>query len=109
MVSNQFVELKGNVFKKFDENNLFQMSSSGNYCHFVITITSMVLDIRERFHYIVLLLIVMIRNLAQFQWDLGELVTVLFLLGTTFHCRSFTDTIAFIGYNTNIRSICRLD
>ena len=29
MVSNQFVELKGSVFKKFDTNNLFQMSCSG--------------------------------------------------------------------------------
>lgn len=29
LVSNQFVELKGNVFRKFDVNNLFQMSSSG--------------------------------------------------------------------------------
>ena len=29
MVSNQFVELKGNVFKKFDDRNLFQMSCSG--------------------------------------------------------------------------------
>jgi hypothetical protein len=63
MVSNQFVELKGNVFRKFDVNNLFQMSSS---------------DIRERFHYIVLLSIVMIRNLAQFQWDIGKEVPDIF-------------------------------
>ena len=29
MVSNNFVELKGSVFKKFETNNLFQMSCSG--------------------------------------------------------------------------------
>ena len=29
MVSNNFVELKGSVFKKFEINNLFQMSCSG--------------------------------------------------------------------------------
>lgn len=32
MVSNNFVELKGSVFKKFEINNLFQMSCSGKYC-----------------------------------------------------------------------------
>jgi hypothetical protein len=54
MVSNNFVELKGSVFKKFERNNLFQMSCS---------------DIRERFHYVVLLMLVSVRNLAQFNWD----------------------------------------
>ena len=29
MISNNFVELKGSVFKKFETNNLFQMSCSG--------------------------------------------------------------------------------
>ena len=28
-VSLQFVEIKGSVFKKFEKNNLFQMSNSG--------------------------------------------------------------------------------
>ena len=31
MVSNQFVELKGSVFKKFDVKNVFQMSCSGEF------------------------------------------------------------------------------
>lgn len=31
MVSNNFVELKGSVFKKFETNNLFQMACSGKY------------------------------------------------------------------------------
>lgn len=29
MMSNNFVEIKGSVFKKFEKNNLFQMSNSG--------------------------------------------------------------------------------
>ena len=29
LVSNQFVELKGSVFKKFEKENLFQISCSG--------------------------------------------------------------------------------
>ena len=28
-ISQQFVEIKGSVFKKFEKNNLFQMSNSG--------------------------------------------------------------------------------
>ena len=35
--------------------------------HFFLT------DIRERFHYFILLSIVMMRNLAQFQWNLGRI------------------------------------
>lgn len=27
----QFVEIKGSVFKKFEKNNLFQMSNSGKF------------------------------------------------------------------------------
>jgi hypothetical protein len=52
----QFIELKGNVFKKFDRNNLFQMSCS---------------DVRERFHYAILLFMVGVRNMAEFNWDSG--------------------------------------
>ncbi|KAI8512546.1 Transmembrane anterior posterior transformation protein 1 [Branchiostoma belcheri] len=54
MMSNNFVELKGSVFKKFAKNNLFQMSCS---------------DIRERFHYHVLLYIVVMRNMTEFNWS----------------------------------------
>nr|XP_020476408.1 transmembrane anterior posterior transformation protein 1 homolog [Monopterus albus] len=31
MMSNNFVEIKGSVFKKFEKNNLFQMSNSGKW------------------------------------------------------------------------------
>ena len=33
MMSNNFVELKGSVFKKFEINNLFQISCSGEWIH----------------------------------------------------------------------------
>lgn len=54
MMSNNFVEIKGSVFKKFEKNNLFQMSNS---------------DIKERFTNCVLLLIVCLRNMEQFSWN----------------------------------------
>ncbi|XP_075786802.1 transmembrane anterior posterior transformation protein 1 homolog isoform X3 [Pelodiscus sinensis] len=50
----EFVEIKGSVFKKFEKNNLFQMSNS---------------DIKERFTNYVLLLIVCLRNMEQFSWN----------------------------------------
>ncbi|KAJ3587525.1 hypothetical protein NHX12_011122 [Muraenolepis orangiensis] len=53
MMSNNFVEIKGSVFKKFEKNNLFQMSNS---------------DIKERFTHYILLLIVCLRNMEQFSW-----------------------------------------
>uniref|UniRef100_A0A3Q3VUI1 Uncharacterized protein n=1 Tax=Mola mola TaxID=94237 RepID=A0A3Q3VUI1_MOLML len=53
MMSSNFVEIKGSVFKKFGKNNLFQMSNS---------------DIKERFTNYVLLLIVCLRNMEQFAW-----------------------------------------
>uniref|UniRef100_A0A8C6WYJ6 Transmembrane anterior posterior transformation 1a n=1 Tax=Neogobius melanostomus TaxID=47308 RepID=A0A8C6WYJ6_9GOBI len=58
MMSNNFVEIKGNVFKKIGKQNLFQMSNS---------------DIKERFTSYILLLIVVLRNMEQFAWNLGHL------------------------------------
>jgi hypothetical protein len=62
------VELKGSVFKKFEKNNLFQMSCS---------------DVRERFHLMFLLAIVVIRNLTEFAWNLGNDVIILMLKGNS--------------------------
>ncbi|XP_056265971.1 transmembrane anterior posterior transformation protein 1 homolog [Pseudoliparis swirei] len=58
MMSNNFVEIKGSVFKKFEKNNLFQMSNS---------------DIKERFTHYILLLIVCLRNMEQFSWNTDHL------------------------------------
>ncbi|XP_014278395.1 protein TAPT1 homolog isoform X2 [Halyomorpha halys] len=53
MMSNNFVELKGSVFKKFDKNNLFQVSCS---------------DVRERFHLFILLFIVVLQTMKEYAW-----------------------------------------
>uniref|UniRef100_A0A1B6C086 Protein TAPT1 homolog n=1 Tax=Clastoptera arizonana TaxID=38151 RepID=A0A1B6C086_9HEMI len=53
MISNNFVELKGSVFKKFDKNNLFQVACS---------------DVRERFHLFVLLSIVVLQTMKEYAW-----------------------------------------
>ena len=64
----QFVELKGSVFKKFDKNNLFQVSCS---------------DVRERFHLFSLLFIVVVQTMKEYGWKEGKkliLVTVCIFL-----------------------------
>ncbi|XP_037545875.1 transmembrane anterior posterior transformation protein 1 homolog [Nematolebias whitei] len=61
MMSNNFVEIKGSVFKKFEKNNLFQMSNS---------------DIKERFTNCILLLIVCLRNMEQFSWNPDHLLVL---------------------------------
>nr|CAD7573364.1 unnamed protein product [Timema californicum] len=53
ILTHQFVELKGSVFKKFDKNNLFQVSCS---------------DVRERFHLSVLLFIVVLQTMKEYSW-----------------------------------------
>lgn len=47
------MELKGSVFKKFDKNNLFQVSCS---------------DVRERFHLVILLFIVVLQTMKEYSW-----------------------------------------
>jgi hypothetical protein len=42
MMSNNFVELKGSVFKKFDKNNLFQVSESLRPYHMLISVSFLV-------------------------------------------------------------------
>jgi len=53
MMSNNFVELKGSVFKKFDKNNFFQVSCS---------------DVRERFHLFTLLFVVVVQTMKEYGW-----------------------------------------
>ncbi|KAI9501780.1 eukaryotic membrane protein family-domain-containing protein [Coemansia spiralis] len=50
LISNQFVEIKSNVFKKWEKEMLFQISCA---------------DIVERFQHIVFLFIIILRNLAE--------------------------------------------
>lgn len=37
LVSNQFVEIKGSVFKKFEKDNLFQITCAGESRRFALT------------------------------------------------------------------------
>ncbi|XP_039258882.2 transmembrane anterior posterior transformation protein 1 homolog [Styela clava] len=62
MMANNFVEIKGTVFKKYDKNNLFQISCS---------------DVRERFHYYALLFVVLLRNMQQYSWSSDHLAEIL--------------------------------
>lgn len=62
MMSNNFVELKGSVFKKFDKNNLFQLTCS---------------DVRERFHLSILLVIVMIQTMREYNWKSEQFLIML--------------------------------
>ncbi|XP_035213401.1 transmembrane anterior posterior transformation protein 1 homolog [Stegodyphus dumicola] len=62
MLSNNFVELKSMVFKKFEKNNLFQMSCS---------------DVRERFHYLILLFIVIIQTMKEYNWSYDQFMVLL--------------------------------
>ncbi|RNA18983.1 transmembrane anterior posterior transformation 1 -like protein [Brachionus plicatilis] len=76
MMSNNFVELKGSVFKKFDKNNVFQMSCS---------------DVKERFQYLILLLTVLIRNMAEFEWQIEQLFEFFPIMCTIFIFEFFID------------------
>lgn len=53
-MSNNFVEIKGHVFKRFGKTNLYQITCS---------------DVRERFSMFVLIGFVTLRNFTQHNWD----------------------------------------
>ena len=50
------MEIKGSLFKKVDINHLYQISCS---------------DAKERFHYVLMLSIVCIRNMTEVAWKIG--------------------------------------
>ncbi|KAI6647598.1 hypothetical protein LOD99_8672 [Oopsacas minuta] len=91
MISNQFVELKGNVFRKFEEANLFQLACS---------------DIRERLHVFIFLIIIIVRNLDQFAWNLDYFLDILPGVLLIFFSEWFLDWIkhAFIVKFNSIQS-----
>ncbi|GAU92119.1 hypothetical protein RvY_04242 [Ramazzottius varieornatus] len=62
LLSNNFVEIKGSVFKKFEKKNLYQISCS---------------DVRERFQFVILLLMVIIRNMTELGWKMDNFVACL--------------------------------
>lgn len=68
--------MKHSVFKKFDRNNLFQLSCS---------------DCRERFHYVILLFVVCVRNLDQFNWDMSQFWSLIDFIAVVFIVEFFVD------------------
>ena len=62
MVTNQYMELKSYLFKKFDKDNNYQIVAR---------------DIRERFQYTIVLILVFIRNLSQLDWDTSHVYVML--------------------------------
>ena len=80
----QFVELKGSVFKKFDKNNLFQVSCS---------------DVRERFHLFALLFVVVVQTMKEYGWKEGEYEAWLLLSNV---CHRITDQRSVHWSSTNV-------
>ncbi|CAI2352514.1 unnamed protein product [Caenorhabditis sp. 36 PRJEB53466] len=76
MMSNNFVELKGSVFKKFAKANLFQMACS---------------DVRERFHIFALLFVVMIRNMTAVNWNIDSFAEMVPDMVMVIGCEYFVD------------------
>ena len=89
LISNNFVELKGSVFKKFAKPNLFQMACS---------------DVRERFHLLVMLIFVILRNMTANHWRVDyfhELVPDLVWLSFNLQFNSAYDNI--LGNHNSFR------
>lgn len=62
MMSNNFVEIKSSLFKHVDHNSLLYISCS---------------DVKERFHYSILLLVVFVRNMTEFHWNPDHIWVIL--------------------------------
>lgn len=69
LLSNQFVEIKGSVFKKFEKENLFQLTCAGSFSCCVTLEQALdsvcATDIVERFQLGIMLFIIALRNLIE--------------------------------------------
>lgn len=70
LVSNQFVEIKGSVFKRFEKDNLFQITCAGKSCMIPFWMARgsyiwFIADIVERFTLALMLGVVAFRNLIE--------------------------------------------
>lgn len=67
LVSNQFVEIKGSVFKKFEKDSLFQITCAGIAPNPLAPPPQLIpcIDIVERFTLALMLLVVAFRNLIE--------------------------------------------
>lgn len=79
MILNNFTEIKGSVFKKFDKHNLFQLACS---------------DITERFHLCLFMMLIMLVGLAQAGSTFLEIVpSFIRIILTMIACEAFADWI----------------
>jgi hypothetical protein len=75
MMSNQFVEIKGSVFKRFEKENLFQISCSGTLHVFNC------LDVVERFQLCIYVSMITLRNYIELSGGSGMPSNLLIHLG----------------------------
>lgn len=64
------------MFKKFDKNNLFQLSCS---------------DVRERFHLSILLLVVVVQTMREYLWKEGSIWNMLSNSSDLFKLKHFSE------------------
>ncbi|CAG0914031.1 unnamed protein product [Notodromas monacha] len=76
MMSNNFVELKSSVFRKFDKGNLFQLTCS---------------DVRERFHYSILLCVIMLLTMKEYSWSKERFLDLALDCGVILFAELFVD------------------
>lgn len=93
LLSNQFVEIKGSVFKKFEKENLFQMSCAGESTARIDSLQAIhwwkltqsrhariiFLDIVERFQLSLMLCIIALRNLIELNGSTFSLLPTSFI------------------------------
>jgi hypothetical protein len=85
LLSNQFVEIKSAVFKKFEKENLFQMSCAGAQSHITLNrclkliVPCLLLDIVERFQLTLMLSIIALRNLIELSGSTFSLLPTSFI------------------------------
>lgn len=93
LLSNQFVEIKGSVFKKFEKENLFQMSCAGERIFFscialpsvwklndlLFYVSFYPKDIVERFQLSLMLCIIALRNLIELNGSTFSLLPTSFI------------------------------
>jgi hypothetical protein len=69
LISNQFVELKGSVFKKFEKENLFQITCNGKILQCFTHFKS---DVVERFQIVTFLIAITLQNFCDLEWQFSE-------------------------------------
>lgn len=110
LLSNQFVEIKGSVFKKFEKDNLFQITCAGECC---LSNSKMALnahvfaDIVERFQLTLMLFAIALRNLIELSTSEGDFSTNYALLPVAFRFIQSSNLIWSIFFVSGAALTCR--